>query len=123
MGLLMCTDKEKMYKRLNIIMIAGFILFAFFLFVSPVAAADVDATETIKEILNKFIKIVELIFQTIGVILSVYAVGQLILAFKNEDSDSKSKSSALLAVGILLIVMPAIVDSLDLVEMITVDLD
>lgn len=73
---------------------------------------------TIQGIMDKMVDIVGTIFQAVGVILSIYAVGQLILAFKNEDANAKSQASTLLVVGIVLIALPGIVDTLGLVDMI-----
>lgn len=75
-------------------------------------------TSTIREIMEKMVDIVGTIFQAVGVILSIYAVGQLVLAFKNEDANAKSSASTLLVVGIVLIAIPGIIDALNLVDMI-----
>lgn len=77
-----------------------------------------DAATLIQNIMGQMIDIVGLIFQAVGVILSVYSVGQLVMAFKNEDADSKSRASTMLVVGICLIAIPALVKNLGLVNMI-----
>lgn len=77
-----------------------------------------EAADLIKSIMEEMINIVGLIFQAVGVILSVYSVGQLVMAFKNEDADSKSRASTMLVVGICLIAIPALVKNLGLVNMI-----
>lgn len=79
-------------------------------------AADVVDTGTISEILGNMISIVGTIFTAVGIILGVYSIGQLVLAFKNEDADSKSRASTLLVVAIILIAFPTIVEGLDLVK-------
>lgn len=43
------------------------------------------------------------IFRMIGAILLVWALGQLVMAFKNEDADSKSKAMMVLVCSILLL--------------------
>lgn len=78
----------------------------------------VDGADTVKEVLNKMIEIVCLVFQAVGVVLSIYSVGQLVLAFKNEDADSKSRASTMLVVGVILIAIPSIINGLNLVDMI-----
>ena len=75
-------------------------------------------TNTIRDIMEDMVDIVGTIFQAVGVILSIYAVGQLVLAFKNEDANAKSSASTLLVVGIVLIAIPGIIDALNLVDMI-----
>lgn len=77
------------------------------------------AADEIKDILNQMVGIVGLIFQAVGVMLSVYSVGQLVLAFKNEDADSKSRASTMLVVGICLIAIPTLINNLGLVDKIT----
>lgn len=79
-------------------------------------AFGVEGTDTIKDVLKSMIDIVGVVFQAVGVILSVYSVGQLVLAFKNEDADSKSRASTMLVVGIVLIAIPSIVNGLNLVD-------
>ncbi len=116
------TKKEKMYKFLNVAVIVLMIAFAAFVLINPAFAAD-DPTEKIKEILNKIVSVIELIFQAVGAILSVYAIGQLVLAFKNEDSDSKSRASTLLVVGVVLIALPFIIDAFGLIDEISVTID
>ena len=87
---------------------------AFMLIVRPVFA--VEGEETVKEILEEMISIVGLVFSAVGVILAIYSVGQLVLAFKNEDADSKSRASTMLVVAVILIAFPAIVNGLNLVD-------
>lgn len=86
----------------------------FMLIVRPAFA--VEGEDTVKDILTEMISIVGLVFSAVGVILAVYSVGQLVLAFKNEDADSKSRASTMLVVAVILIAFPAIVNGLDLVD-------
>lgn len=80
------------------------------------AFAAADYEKPVKEIVKGMVDIIKFIFKVIGVILAVYSVGQLVLAFKNEDADSKSRASTQLVVAIVLIAMPSIIDSLKLVD-------
>lgn len=86
----------------------------FMLIVRPAFA--VEGEQTVKDILTEMISIVGLVFSAVGVILAVYSVGQLVLAFKNEDADSKSRASTMLVVAVILIAFPAIVEGLNLVD-------
>lgn len=88
----------------------------FMLIVRPAFAKEVAGQQTVKDILSEMISIVGLVFSAVGVILAVYSVGQLVLAFKNEDADSKSRASTMLVVAVILIAFPAIVDGLKLVD-------
>lgn len=85
--------------------------------INPAFAATNYVTR-IRTIMNNMVTIVGVIFQAVGAILSIYAVGQLILAFKNEDANSKSSASTLLVVGIVLIAVPGIITTLGLVNLI-----
>lgn len=51
------------------------------------------------------------IFFYIGAILLVWAVGQLVLAFKNEDADSKSRAVMVLVCAVLLMSIGTIYDT------------
>lgn len=66
----------------------------------PVAFADEAATD---KIVGSIIDVIVDIFKYIGIILLVWSVGMLVLAFKNEDADSKSRAIMLLVVSLVLI--------------------
>lgn len=102
-------------------MIAGFIIctcICLIFLINPAFAAANYKTD-ITDILEEMVDIICTIFVAVGIILSVYAVGTMVLAFKNEDADSKSRSATMLVVGICLIALPSIVSSLDLVSKLT----
>ena len=61
---------------------------------------------------STLIDIICKIFRYIGILLAVWAVGMLVLAFKNEDADSKSRAMMLLVVSIILIAIDSVVDLL-----------
>lgn len=104
-------------KKNRMILLAGFafvsllILMAIGGFAFATAGAD-----DIKTVLKPILNIVCMIFTTVGVILTVYSVGQLIMAFKNEDADSKSRASTMLVVGVCLIIFPSIVKGLKVID-------
>ena len=66
------------------------------------------------DVIQQLISIIGQIFVGIGAILLVYSVGQLVLAFKNEDPDSKSKATSILVVSAILMGFPAIIKTLGL---------
>ena len=84
-----------------------------------VSFADSDYASTIRDLIEKIVSIIGTIFQAVGAVLTVYSVGQLILAFKNEDADSKSRASTMMVVGVVLIALPGVIETLGLVDMIT----
>lgn len=66
----------------------------------PTAFADEGTMDTI---VGSIIDVIVDIFKYIGVVLLVWSVGMLVLAFKNEDADSKTRAIMLLIVSIVLI--------------------
>ena len=75
--------------------------------------------QTISGILGGFIDFIGTIFIALGIILGAYSVGQLVLAFKNEDSDSKSRAGTMLVVAIVLVAIKPIINSLNLLQYLT----
>lgn len=70
--------------------------------IMPVAA-DVD--DTAGEVVGEILKFVCTIFRYIGIVLLAWGIGQLVLAFKNEDADSKSRAIMLIIVSIVLVAL------------------
>ena len=56
------------------------------------------------------------IFKYIGWLLLAWGVGQLVLAFKNEDADSKSRAMMLLVVAIILTSLGTIFNGLGVIS-------
>ena len=83
------------------------------------SGADKKTAKNIQDVLSDFVGIIAIIFQTIGVIIAIYSAGQLILAFRNDDANSKSSAGTQLAVGLALIFFPLIITNLDLISRIT----
>lgn len=54
-------------------------------------------------VINNMIDIICKVFKYVGVVLGVYSVGQLVMAFKNEDADSKSRATTMLVVAGILV--------------------
>lgn len=76
----------------------------------PSFAGNVSA----KAMVGNMIGIVCSIFSYIGMLLLVWGIGQLVLAFKNEDADSKSRAMMLIVASIVLMSVRAIVGTLGL---------
>lgn len=110
--------EEKADRRRRIAFACALAAITFVTLCLIVNPAFASYTNTIRDIMEDMVDIVGTIFQAVGVILSIYAVGQLVLAFKNEDANAKSSASTLLVVGIVLIAIPGIIDALNLVDMI-----
>lgn len=73
--------------------------------VIPTVAAAGNAADAA---ITKIIDIVFQIFKYIGIVLALWGAGSLILAFKNEDADSKTRAIMSLVVGISLVALEAL---------------
>ena len=98
--------KEKMTKtfgqiatKRNVTMVMSFLVLAFSVCFMPVLAADGASAVSV------LIAYVLKIFQYIGILLLIWAIAQLVLAFKNEDADSKSRAMMMLMVSVLLCII------------------
>ena len=56
-----------------------------------------------KTLMSSILGIILTIFKYIGILLLAWSVGMLVLAFKNEDADSKSRAMMMMVVSIILI--------------------
>lgn len=71
-------------------------------------AAPVDSTVA-DTAMSTIIGFVFKIFGYIGAVLGVWGIGSLILSFKNEDADGKSRAIMLLGAAILLLSLKSII--------------
>lgn len=67
-----------------------------------------------KTLVTNMLGYVFAIFKYIGWLLLAWGIGQLVLAFKNEDADSKSRAMMLIVVAIILTVIGTIFNGLGL---------
>ena len=74
------------------------------------------ARKDVKGILAQMSGVIELVFQAVGIVLLVYSIAQLVLAFKNEDADSKTRASTMLVVAVILIAIPQIIKGFDILS-------
>lgn len=106
-------------SRRNKLMTVGIVLIAATLmmtFVFAFAAPQQTVPGDLQELLENMVFYVGLIFQAVGILLGIYAVGQMIMAFKDENPDAKAKAATLLVVSVILVVMPSIIENLDLIS-------
>ena len=73
----------------------------------PTAYAD-GATDAMQKIIN----LVYTMFKYIGIVLALWGIGSLIMAFKNEDADSKTRAIMSLIVGVALVTLQALTKDL-----------
>lgn len=70
--------------------------------VMPFADETIEVDNTGSKLVLEVVAIVCYIARIIGVILLVWGVVQLILAFRNEDADSKTKAAMTIVVAVVL---------------------
>lgn len=78
-----------------------------------------DYKSNVSNVLGQIIDIIGYIFRAVGIILCVYSIGQLILAIKNEDADSKTRATTQIIVSVVLIALPSIINTLNLKGMLS----
>lgn len=81
-----------------------------FAFAAPSASASSASAggATAKGLVQNLLSYVFAIFRYIGWLLLAWGVGQLVLAFKNEDADSKSRAMMLIVVAVILTALTTI---------------
>lgn len=79
---------------------------------NPFVFAAVQLGGNAQSVLENIISLIGLVFKIIGGILTIWGAGQLILAFKNEDADSKSRAIMCLVCGLALFAFPTVMKSL-----------
>ena len=77
----------------------------------PVAFAN-PVDKTADGIMGTIVGYVCSIFRYIGILLLAWSIGMLVLAFKNEDADSKSRAMMMLVVSIILICLKTVVSAI-----------
>lgn len=104
---------KQLLSKPNAKRIIGFVL-TFIVMCSSVCPMlfAVSADDLVGKILGFIVKI----FFYIGCILLLWSIGQLVLAFKNDDADSKSKAAMLMVVSIILICIRPVFDALDIID-------
>ena len=108
------STKMKEFLSSNRFVLAGqkaLIGAGFFALTPLYAFADLPTIEA-GNMMTNLIAIVCDIFRMIGAVLLVWAIGQLVMAFKNEDADSKSRAMMVLVCAILLISVKTVYQAL-----------
>lgn len=100
------ASSSKMKKVLAIALVISCI----FVFACPMLLAEGEVDSTVADkAMSTIISFVFKIFGYIGAVLGVWGIGSLILSFKNEDADGKSRAIMLLGAAILLLSLKAII--------------
>lgn len=94
---------EKKAKITNKVMKAYNIMVMSIMTVTMIGMCLAGNNDPAGDVIGKMIDQICKVFKYVGVVLGVYSVGQLVLAFKNEDADSKSRATTMLVVSGILI--------------------
>lgn len=105
------SDKVKEYKTKIYLAMA----------LAPASSLPVFATGGLqegkmKDIVQNMLNIIYMMAKYIGILLATWGCVQLILAFKNEDADSKSRAMMLLVCSVALISAESIISSIGLMN-------
>lgn len=83
--------------------------------VVPVSTVMTVCAATEDDLIKKVLEIIFDIFRYIGILLLAWSIGMLVLAFKNEDADSKSRAIMMMVVSVVLIGVKTIFNGLNLI--------
>lgn len=78
----------------------------------PASSVMVVCANTEKTLITKVLGLIFKIFKYIGVLLLAWSIGMLVLAFKNEDADSKSRAIMMMVVSVVLITIEPLFNTL-----------
>lgn len=67
------------------------------------ATPNTDAT--MDSLMGQVLKIIFTIFRYVGILLLVWSIAQIVMAFKNDDADSKQKGMMIAVISIVLITL------------------
>ena len=102
---LLSTDKKTQAK---VALVSGCTTMAAFTPIVLAAPSSIDIDDTVKLVLSKILDI----FFYIGLLLLAWSVGMLVLAFKNEDADSKSRAMMMMVVAAALVGFKSILNAI-----------
>lgn len=104
---------SKMKKVLAIALVVSciFAIACPMLLAAPEATAPTVSTSAADTAMSAIVNFVFRIFGYIGAVLGIWGIGSLILSFKNEDADGKSRAIMLLGAAILLLSLKTIITS------------
>lgn len=71
--------------------------------------------DTAEALVGNFINVIFFLFRMVGILLLAWSVAQLVMAFKNEDADSKTRSITLIVISVLLIALKSIFNGLGVI--------
>lgn len=103
-------------KAITFCIISADVLFPANVFASSTRNNSTSYITTIGQILNSFTDVIGTIFIASGILLGTYSIGQLVLALKNDDADSKTRASHQLVISAVLIAIKPIMAAINLMQ-------
>ena len=71
----------------------------------PAASGELGKNATMDGLMSAILNIIFQIFRYVGILLLVWSVAQIVMAFKNDDADSKQKGMMIAVISIVLITL------------------
>lgn len=98
-----------------------FIIFGMMILVNTVIPGFCagEYVSELSKLLKDITEVVGNIFRAVGIVMAVYAVGTLIMAFQNDNPDAQARGAKAAVVGLVLICLPTIITKLNLVGQLT----
>lgn len=103
-------------KAITFCIISADVLFPANVFASSTRNNSTSYIAIIGQILSSFIDIIATFFIASGILLGTYSIGQLALALKNDDADSKTRASHQLVISAVLIAIKPIMAAINLIQ-------
>ena len=74
--------------------------------------AQVDIDQPMNTVVTQIANVVLTIFRYVGIVLLIWGIAQVVMGFRNEDSDSKIRGIMTVVVAIVLILLKTIVKAI-----------
>lgn len=103
--------RERKKKIVDALPLILFVILAVSAQAVPVLA---DYKSDISDVFKDLLGIIGTVFRTVGAVITAFAVGQFVLAMKDDDPSAKTRAATLIVVGMVLIAFPSILDTLKL---------
>ena len=71
----------------------------------PVDDGDLGKNATMDGLMSSILNIIFQIFRYVGILLLVWSIAQIVMAFKNDDADSKQKGMMIAVISVVLITL------------------
>lgn len=108
------TMKEQVMEKMYPVLCSTGVVFGTMIGNGCYASGKGGKSDSLNDVMGNVQDLVETLFKSIGFVLVLWGAGQLVLAFKNEDSDSKSRAIMSIVAGVALYGFASITNNLGL---------